>query len=711
MEHTSEEPGAARGWVRAVAEEMPSAARTLLVGWASHETPLFASRPGGTVADVPVGPDGIELGPEEESRVDVVVCGPGIAVALDTRQLLAQVVDLAPGGKVFIAVENPTALPVIAALAEDRVAPGPGSSAAPETVFCFSAPLLAGLLDQVGCRNITVRPWGDSGTVAAGPEEDTVLRSGRVRVHAGGSRAAFLHASALLVVADIPDSCPPEHPSGEASSQAHLVGSALSGSAPSAEDIPATALDALSKVVRRCPPGGSTALLVSTGALVPTILETVFSGAGGHLTPLVLSPELVRGVFPTLPGGAFDVIVVVGCLERVVDPEVFLTHLTRLLSSTGSLFALAANLATVDVLGALAAGTWVPTPGVLRGFTRLSLLGLAGRCGLDAVHVEPCGAVPAALAGLPEQASTTLRLGPLEVLGVTHQRGQSLGSRQLLLTAKKPAKRPGVGTPGAPTRILPAGQGAALPVPEATIVVCVRDEAALLAALCTRMSTHAPRSAFDLSIVDNGSRDSVGELRSTPNGSVTVEHNLGDVGLAAGWNQAVASSRGRVVVLADRGMEPTAGWLDALLASLEKNPKLSLVAPVIRAPDGSVLSAGVDVLEVSDGSLRLLSRRPASLPEGAGPILVPALAPVVVAVRREVFDALGPLEERLCGGDEIVDLCLRAWEAGGAVAVEPAASVVLRDAPRPLLRMQLAQSAAVLAERWVGGLPPLPTPG
>jgi GT2 family glycosyltransferase len=138
------------------------------------------------------------------------------------------------------------------------------------------------------------------------------------------------------------------------------------------------------------------------------------------------------------------------------------------------------------------------------------------------------------------------------------------------------------------------------------------------------------------------------------------------------------------VVFIDNDVVPDDGWLDALLRCADETGAMA-VGPLyyIGEPGAGIvhMAGGEARIEESNGRRRFVEQhRWANRPvaevrdrlrrEESGHVEFHCML-----VRREVFDRLGPLDERLLSMAEHTDLCFGIREHGGTVYFEPAASV------------------------------------
>jgi hypothetical protein len=133
-------------------------------------------------------------------------------------------------------------------------------------------------------------------------------------------------------------------------------------------------------------------------------------------------------------------------------------------------------------------------------------------------------------------------------------------------------------------------------------------------------------------------------------------------------NAAMRLAAAPIVVCLAAGVALGQGWPDAL-AAFARRPDLAVLAARVTGPDAALLSAGVALQKA-----RPVQRGRWTELRGG----VDAAAPECFAVRREAWQALAGLDENFAGmAAALVELCLRAREAGHAVAYEPSFAAVL----------------------------------
>ncbi len=180
--------------------------------------------------------------------------------------------------------------------------------------------------------------------------------------------------------------------------------------------------------------------------------------------------------------------------------------------------------------------------------------------------------------------------------------------------------------------------------------------------LCLESVRRFTERPYELIIVDNGSADGTPEyLRSLDD--VRVILNKSNTGFAHGCNQGIAAARGDYVVLLNNDTVVTEGWLDRLLAAAESDRTIGLVGPVSNHTAGFQLIRDVpygdDLL-----AMQAFARQRMVEYSGQG-AHVPRAIGFCLAIRREVIDAIGGLDEVFgVGCFEDDDYSIRAQLAG-----------------------------------------------
>lgn len=241
--------------------------------------------------------------------------------------------------------------------------------------------------------------------------------------------------------------------------------------------------------------------------------------------------------------------------------------------------------------------------------------------------------------------------------------------------------------------------------PDVTIVIPASGRPERTRACLASLEAAPVRASFEVVVVDDGSADgtlawlreaaAAGRLRALPGGA--------GAGFAAAGNRGAAAARGRHLVFLHDDTEVTPGWLDPLVDTLDLDPRVDAVGARLLGPDGTVLHAGVVLVEQRhDGGAALLGLpmgvgKPADDPVVMRPQRLQAVTAAALAVRRPVFEDLGGFDTAYRDGNEDLDLCLRIGARGGLVVYRPECVVVGHGS-----RRRAEADARLLTERWLG---------
>ena len=180
--------------------------------------------------------------------------------------------------------------------------------------------------------------------------------------------------------------------------------------------------------------------------------------------------------------------------------------------------------------------------------------------------------------------------------------------------------------------------------------------------------------SLEVIVVDNASEDGSAEATATAFPSVRRIENSENVGFARAVNQALREAVGRHVLLLnpDAFVEPST--IARLLDVLDSSPSIGAVGPIVVSPDGTSQHHCASRELSLAGQLGWHFRLPFTrlhLGEQVGPHGARAterLSGAALAVRRDVIETVGFLDERFFLYYEDADWVIRIREAGFAVA-------------------------------------------
>lgn len=168
-------------------------------------------------------------------------------------------------------------------------------------------------------------------------------------------------------------------------------------------------------------------------------------------------------------------------------------------------------------------------------------------------------------------------------------------------------------------------------------------------------------------VVDNASTDGTRERVGAEFPWVRLFPLPENVGFSCGNNTGLAVARGRRLLLLNPDTEIRPGALESLARFLDGHPKAGLCAPPLWNPDGSPQSAVLRFPTLGNEFLRqtMLHRVFAGAASGGtGTRPVEAVSGAALCIRRECFEAIGPLDPSIFMFYEDVDWCRRARNAG-----------------------------------------------
>ncbi len=217
-------------------------------------------------------------------------------------------------------------------------------------------------------------------------------------------------------------------------------------------------------------------------------------------------------------------------------------------------------------------------------------------------------------------------------------------------------------------------------MPELSIVIPTFNTAEMTLDGCRAVLASMPESA-ELIVADDGSSDGTAERLAREVPVVRVVRLEVNRGFAPAANAGIRATTGRIIFLLNSDAVPRPGALKALLSAFEAEPKLGIASAALLNQDGTPQWSGgptptlawmIGVVSGA-GHLARLFRRSAG---SAASRKVDWVSGAAMAIRRETWDAAGPLDERFRFYCQDIEICHRAREAGWTVRIVPGAEVV-----------------------------------
>lgn len=187
----------------------------------------------------------------------------------------------------------------------------------------------------------------------------------------------------------------------------------------------------------------------------------------------------------------------------------------------------------------------------------------------------------------------------------------------------------------------------------------------------------------EIFVVENGSADGSADIlrrfEAAHPGLVHGIYNAENRGTTQSRNQALRRATGRYVLVLDSDAYVPAGTLEPLIARLEADPAIGLIAPRLTYDDGRP-QMSTDSFPTLTRKLQrfvALKRMEAKAPApGDGPVDVDYAISAFWLLPRAAVDKVGLLDEAIFYSPEDVDYCIRVWAAGYRIVYDPTVSAV-----------------------------------
>jgi len=210
------------------------------------------------------------------------------------------------------------------------------------------------------------------------------------------------------------------------------------------------------------------------------------------------------------------------------------------------------------------------------------------------------------------------------------------------------------------------------------IIPALNEENVIGRCLDALEKNDAPRSAFEVIVVDNGSTDRTPDVAMSFENVLTIKVlKVAKVHISAARNRGAAEARGKFLAFLDADCLAPPNWLSSALRLLQES-EASIIGAHYGIPDDSTW---VGRLWTQD---RFASRTGEVSYLPAGDLLV----------NRETFSSIGGFDESIQTNEDF-DLCERARAVGLSVRSHPELKVIHLGTPRTL-------SAFYRKQRWHG---------
>ncbi len=181
---------------------------------------------------------------------------------------------------------------------------------------------------------------------------------------------------------------------------------------------------------------------------------------------------------------------------------------------------------------------------------------------------------------------------------------------------------------------------------------------------------------FDVMVVDNGSSDdSVAYVRANFPQAKLIE-NEANLGFAGGMNVGMRQATGEILVLVNTDVRVCSGWLKALVAAMNTDPMIGVAGCKVYYPDRQTLQHAGGIINYPQALPDHWGHK--EVDEGQYDVSreVDYVIGAVFALRRDLLEQIGYLDEGFYLYFEDPDYCFRARCAGYKVVYVPDAVVI-----------------------------------
>jgi len=273
-------------------------------------------------------------------------------------------------------------------------------------------------------------------------------------------------------------------------------------------------------------------------------------------------------------------------------------------------------------------------------------------------------------------------LPPPAPLGKVVHRKASAPKRPVQSVAEVSQKKNGklTGPPGKVPRLTPSENRNGI-----SVIIVSHNESGYLDRTVLSMLCTLP-SDSEVIVVDDHSTDNSVDALPKDDKRLRIVRPPERLGVSRSRNYGASLARGEILVFSDAHVETPPGWMEPLAAMLG-NGVVGAVAPTIAALDSANTAKGWGGRVCSSSKLdwKWLERG------GTEPHTVPLLCGCFLAVRRDIFNAVGHFDPGMVlYGLEDIEFSFRLWLLGYECIVVPAVEIrhMFRSRKKPLPQYQ-----------------------
>jgi GT2 family glycosyltransferase len=226
--------------------------------------------------------------------------------------------------------------------------------------------------------------------------------------------------------------------------------------------------------------------------------------------------------------------------------------------------------------------------------------------------------------------------------------------------------------------------------PAVSTIIVNYNGGALLHRCLGALAAHPPARPMEVIVFDNGSTDGSAAMLAAEFPSVRVLGGGGNLGLARGFNRAVAAARGGYVLSLDSDTEVRPGAIEDMARRLDTMPRTGACGATLVDPDGTPQRTArafpTPMAALFGRRSRLTAMFPGNpfsrrylMADRAGsaePYGVDTLSTACMMLRRSVIEEVGGYDERYFVYWSDTDWCRRIKAAGWVIETLPRSLVV-----------------------------------
>lgn len=186
---------------------------------------------------------------------------------------------------------------------------------------------------------------------------------------------------------------------------------------------------------------------------------------------------------------------------------------------------------------------------------------------------------------------------------------------------------------------------------------------------------HTKDINYEVIIADDLSTDLTSSIEKRVD-NIVVVRGYKNVGFLRNCNRAVSVAKGKYIVLLNNDTNVQEAWLDSLLRTIERDPKVGMVGPKLLFDNGNLQEAGGIIWNDASGWNYGRGQDP-ELPEFNYLRETDYISGACIMLQRSLWDRLGGFDERFCPAYyEDTDLAFQVRQNGYKVVYQPESEVV-----------------------------------